>query len=114
LQIHTLTLIKLLHTAIWAILVGCIFALLWAGWTRRFRAALWLSLIILGECFVLALNGGRCPLTNLAARYTSNQSANFDIYLPLWLARYNKVIFGTLYVLGELVTLLQWRLAKKR
>jgi hypothetical protein len=25
---------------------------------------------------------------------------NFDIYLPLWLARRNKAIFGALFVLG--------------
>ncbi len=30
---------------------------------------------------------------------------NFDIYLPLWLARYNKLIFGWLFVAGLLFTL---------
>ena len=47
-------------------------------------------------------------LTGVAARYTSARADNFDIYLPLWLARYNQQIFGTLYVLGILYTLIAW------
>ena len=42
----------------------------------------------------------RCPLTGVAARYTEDRQDNFDIYLPLWVARYNKQIFGTVYVVG--------------
>jgi hypothetical protein len=49
---------------------------------------------------VLAANRMRCPLTDLAARYTEERADNFDIYLPLWLARHNQRIFGTLYVVG--------------
>ena len=40
------------------------------------------------------------PLTAVAARYTDDRRANFDIYLPEWLARYNKQIFGPLYAMG--------------
>jgi hypothetical protein len=40
---------------------------------------------------VLWLNGWRCPLTDVAARYTDDRRANFDIYLPEWLARYNEL-----------------------
>ena len=36
------------------------------------------------------------------------RSANFDIYLPVWLARYNKAIFGTLFVVGGLFVLARW------
>lgn len=51
---------------------------------------------------------GRCPLTDLAGRYTEERVDNFDIYLPLWLARRNKMIFGTLFAVGELVVLGRW------
>jgi hypothetical protein len=51
----------------------------------------------------------RCPLTPLAARYTDDRSDNFDIYLPLWLARYNKQIFGPLFLVATLFAIL-WRL----
>ena len=54
------------------------------------------------------MNRGRCPLTDLASRYTDERTDNFDIYLPLWLARSNKTIFGTLFVVGELFVLGQW------
>jgi hypothetical protein len=33
---------------------------------------------------------------------------NFDIYLPLLLARYNKQIFGPLFVVGGVVALAAW------
>ena len=75
---------------------------------RRFRWAALITALILLECAVLALNGGRCPLTDLAARYTSHRAANFDIYLPLWLAEHNKTIFGTLFVVGEMLFLGCW------
>lgn len=53
-------------------------------------------------------NRGRCPLTDVAARHTADRQDNFDIYLPVWLARYNKLIFGALYLAGVSYTLLKW------
>jgi hypothetical protein len=47
-------------------------------------------------------------LTDLAGHYTGDRTDNFDIYLPLWLARRNKTIFGTLFVIGELFVLGRW------
>lgn len=100
--------IKLLHTAIWAIMAVAILALPWAAWAGHFRWALGLTLLILGECLVLALNDRRCPLTDMAACYTNDRSDNFDIYLPLWIARYNKQIFGFLFLAGEFAVLWCW------
>jgi hypothetical protein len=57
---------------------------------------------------VLLANRMRCPLTGIAARYTDDRSDNFDIFLPAWLARHNKVIFGTLLAFGEVYLLWQW------
>ena len=51
-----LTPIKLLHTVIWAFLAASILALPVAGVLRRFRWAAILSVIILLECGVLAVN----------------------------------------------------------
>jgi hypothetical protein len=44
----------------------------------------------------------------LAARYTDDRSDNFDIYLPLWLARHNQMIFGSLFLLGSACVTLRW------
>ena len=100
--------IKLLHTAVWLFFAGCIVAIPIAGVCREFRWAAILSGVVLIECAVLALNRMRCPLTDLASRYTEARQDNFDIYLPLWLARHNKTIFGTLFAAGELFVLERW------
>lgn len=105
---NRLVAIKALHTAIWTVMAGCIVALPVLAWCGKFWWAVLITVLILAECMVLALNGGRCPLTDWAAQYTENRADNFDIYLPLWLARYNKAIFGTLFVLNEAVVLLRW------
>ena len=57
---------------------------------------------------MLLLNGWRCPLTSMAARYTADRRANFDIYLPEWLAEHNKTIFGALYLVGVVFALVHW------
>ena len=103
-----LSAVRLLHTIIWAFFAGCIVALPFAVIADRLDWAVALTLIVLVECAVLALNRGRCPLTAIAARYTDDRSDNFDIYLPRWIARHNKVIFGSLFLLGELLLLWRW------
>ena len=99
-RIPLLVRIKLLHTAVWVLFAGCIVASPLAGAWRQFRWAAILTGLVLVECAVLAMNRGRCPLTDVAGRYTKDRKDNFDIYLPLWLARWNKAIFGILFVLG--------------
>ncbi len=106
--VRVLVAIKLLHTAVWALLAGCILALPTTGLLHLFDWAIILTVIIVVECAVLALNKGRCPLTNLAARFTEDRADNFDIYLPNWVARHNKAIFGTLFVVNELIVLWFW------
>lgn len=103
-----LTIIKLVHTGIWAFLAGSILALPAAAVFRRFRWAAIITVIVLLECAVLVVNGGRCPLTDVAARYTVDRTPNFDIYLPSWLAEHNKAIFGILFVVGEFVLVARW------
>lgn len=103
-----LTAVKLVHTAIWAFFATCIVAIPIVGLRRRFKWALTLTAFVLMECGILALNHGRCPLTNVAARYTAERGDNIDIYLPNWLARRNKAIFGSLFVIGEAAVLWSW------
>ena len=103
--------IKLLHTIVWAGFAGCIAAIPVLTLHGRFRLAAILALIVLGEVIVLAVNRWRCPLTPIAARYTDDRRANFDIYLPEWLARYNKEIFGPLYLAGVVLLVVRWTIA---
>lgn len=99
---------KTLHTVVWALFAGCILAIPVLVWRDNLAGAFLLIAIVLVEVLVLVANRWRCPLTNVAARYTSDRSDNFDIYLPVWLARYNKVIFGSLFGLGLLLALVRW------
>lgn len=100
--------VKLLHTVVWAFFAGCIVALPIAAQRGQLVVAAWLAGLVAIECVVLLLNRFRCPLTDVAARYTDDRSDNFDIYLPLWLARYNKHVFGALYALGLVYAALCW------
>jgi hypothetical protein len=100
--------IKLVHTAVWAGFSGCVVAIPMLTLQGRFRLAAVLAVIVLGEVVVLAVNRWRCPLTPIAARYTEDRRANFDIYLPEWLARYNKEIFGPLYLAGVVFLVVRW------
>ena len=106
-----LRVIKLAHTVVWALLVAVILAIPVMAWQDRFTATAVLTGIMLGEVLVLVINGWRCPLTDLAARYTDDRRANFDIYLPLWLAANNKRIFGSIFAAG-LVFAIAVRLAR--
>jgi hypothetical protein len=101
----SLRLVKTLHTVVWAVFAGSIIAIPVLAWLDRMYAATLLIGLVLIECVVLVANRMRCPLTSLAARYTDDRRDNFDIYLPLWLAKYNKLIFGLLFAAGLLFTL---------
>ncbi|MFA6958960.1 MAG: hypothetical protein WC538_24065 [Thermoanaerobaculia bacterium] len=100
--------IKLLHSLVWALFASCIVAIPICVVMRRIDAAALLVAVVFLEVVVLVVNGGRCPLTNIAARFTDDRKDNFDIYLPLWIARHNKLIFGTLYLAGIALTLAEW------
>jgi hypothetical protein len=106
--LNVLRLIKLIHTIVWTVFAASIFAIPVFAWLGNYRAATALCLLVLLEVLVLVFNRWRCPLTPIAARYTEDRRDNFDIYLPEWLARHNKSIFGTAYVAGVLFTVARW------
>jgi hypothetical protein len=93
--------IRMAHTVIWAVFASSIAAIPVIVWAGRIHAALWLSLFVWVEVIVLVVNRLHCPLTGVAARYTKDRSDNFDIFLPAWLAKYNQLIFGSLFAVGE-------------
>ena len=106
-----LRIVKLVHTFAWAVFAGCILAIPFAAWRGHFTVAAILIAIVTVEVIVLLANRLRCPLTDVAGRYTDDRRDNFDIYLPVWLALYNKQIFGPLFVAGVLYTIFSWRFA---
>jgi hypothetical protein len=104
-----LVIVKVVHTIAWAFLASSVLAIPVCALRGRLRSALVFTGIVLAEIAVLALNHMRCPLTDIAARYTMDRKDNFDIYLPEWLARHNKQLFGSLFIAGELVLVWAWR-----
>jgi hypothetical protein len=104
-----LIIVKTLHTLVWALLAGSIVALPFLAMRRRFGVVAIITIVIVIEGGILLLNHWRCPLTDIAARYTADRRDSFDIYLPGWLARNNKMIFTTLFVINEAVAVWCWR-----
>ena len=109
---RALEVIKALHTVAWAFFVACILAIPVFAWREDFRYAVIFIGIVFGETLILIFNGWRCPLTAIAERYTTDRRDNFDIYLPEWVARHNKTLFGALYLASIVFTLAQWARAR--
>lgn len=107
-QASRLRTVKLVHTLAWAVFAGCIVAIPFAAGRGAFDVAGVLIAVVMAEVLVLAANDLRCPLTAVAARYTDDRADNFDIYLPRWLARHNKVIFGAWFLAGVAFTVARW------
>ena len=101
--------VKLLHSAVWAFFVASILGVWVGALLGRHELAFACVGIVAVEVVILLLNGWACPLTAIAARYTADRRPNFDIYLPEWLARYNKEVFGSLFLAGVLVAVARWR-----
>ena len=99
---------KIAHTVVWVIFASAILAIPPAVIAGDRALALGLVGLVSVECLVLAVNRMRCPLTSVAARYTSDRRPNFDIYLPEWLARQNKVIFGSLFAADVVLVLVRF------
>ena len=100
--------IKVVHTIVWVFFVVCILAVPSMTARGEFRLALLFAGIVFVEVVVLMVNRWSCPLTPMAARYTQDRRDNFDIFLPEWLARHNKVIFGGLYVVSLVYLAIAW------
>ncbi len=93
-----LSVIKTIHTAIWLFMNMVIFYLLYAVVTNKIDKWVWVCIgIVVLEGLVLLVFDGVCPLTIVARKYTDSTKDNFDIYLPNWLAKYNKLIYTTLF-----------------
>ncbi|TDQ16421.1 hypothetical protein DFQ04_2539 [Algoriphagus boseongensis] len=98
--------IKVGHTIIWAFLVGVIFYVLYSGISNQVTLFTWIGIaMIIAEGLTLAIFKMHCPLTVWARKYSDSTRENFDIFLPEWLAKYNKLIFTTIFLIGFLLVL---------
>jgi hypothetical protein len=103
-----LILIKWIHTLIWLFFVSIIFYIVYSGITNQITTVTWIAVaFVIGEGLVLLLFKMFCPLTVLARKYSDSTKDNFDIYLPNWLARHNKIIFTTIFLAGLILVLIR-------
>ncbi|MGQ4650608.1 hypothetical protein [Lyngbya aestuarii] len=103
-----LTLIKIIHTAIWIFFNFVIFYMLYAAITNKLDRWLWIGYGFIGlEGLILLTFKSHCPLNLLARKYSNSTQDNFDIYLPSWLAKYTKLIYTTIFAIVIIITLYQ-------
>lgn len=103
-----LLIIKIVHTVIWIFFNIVLFYLLYAAITNKIDKWVWtgLGLFVL-EGIILLLFKMMCPLTVLARKYSDSAKDNFDIFLPNWLAKNNKLIYTSLLIVVILIILVQ-------
>jgi len=100
-----LTLIKSVHTLIWLFFNVVIFYMLYAVINNKLDVWLWVGYgLIVAESITLLIFNKMCPLTIVARRYSQSQRYNFDIYLPEWLARYNKQLYSVIVLIVIVIT----------
>lgn len=101
-----LILIKVIHTLIWVFFNFVIYYMLYAVIINKLDIWLWIgyALIVL-EGITLLIFNFFCPLTIIARKYSDSTKDNFDIYLPNWLAKYNKRIYSGIMVIIIILTI---------
>lgn len=106
-----LIIIKIIHTLIWIFFNFVIFYMLYAAISNKLDLWLWIGygLFIL-EGIVLLVFKFFCPLTIIARKYSKSTKENFDIYLPNWLAKYNKLIYTS--ILGVIMGITIFQILK--
>lgn len=101
--------IKILHTGIWIFFNCVIFYLFYAVINNRIDKWVWICFgCIFLEVIVLVTFKNTCPVTVLARKYSDSKRDNFDIFLPNWLAKYNKLIYTVFVII--IIVLLIYRL----
>lgn len=99
-----LTLIKLLHTIIWLFFNVVLFYLLYAVIINKIDHWVWICIgLVVLEIITLLIFKWFCPLTVWARKYSDSTKHNFDIYLPEWLAKNNKMLYGILFTVSVLI-----------
>ncbi|MCJ7468622.1 MAG: hypothetical protein MUO53_18235 [Maribacter sp.] len=100
--------IKIVHTAIWLFFNVVIFYLLYAVIVNKIDWWVWLCIgLVVIEGVVLAVFNMFCPLTLMARKYSDSTKDNFDIFLPNWLAKYNKLIYTSLFGIAVIILIIR-------
>jgi hypothetical protein len=98
-----LTIVKAAHSAIFLTIAAAIGHIFIAGLRGRPTRLTGLALAVaLGESAIFAVNGFRCPLTEVVRDLTGESVRVTDIFLPRWFADRIPLIFTPPLVIGLL------------
>ena len=101
-----LTIVKVVHTLIWLFFNFVIFYMLYAVIVNKIDVYLLVGYCLLAlEGIILLIFNFFCPLTLVARKYSDSPKDNFDIYLPNWLAKYNKLIYTSIVMVIIIITI---------
>ncbi len=102
-----LSLVRGVHTAIYFVMAGSVFAVFYAGLTGAHGQWLFLALgLVAIEAAVFVGSGMKCPLTAVAMRYGARPGA--DTFLPERLTRHTLKFFGPLIVFSLILIVTRW------
>lgn len=103
-NVAKLNIIKLIHTIIWVFYNVVIFYLYYAAITNKIDKWVVICIgLVVAEGLVLLIFKMFCPITVIARKYSNSNKDNFDIFLPNWLAKYNKLIYTSLFIIALVI-----------
>lgn len=106
-----LFLVKMIHTLIWLFFNFVIFYMLYAVVAGKLDRWLWIGYSLFAlEGIILLVFRFFCPLTLIARKYSDSTKENFDIFIPNWLAKHNKLIYTS--ILGVIIIITIYQLLK--
>ena len=99
--------VRILHTAIYGVMVASIFYILYVGISGQFIPdVLYVALgLVTMECVVFVGNGWKCPLTTVAVSVAGREGKDYAPMIPEKLGRYTATLFGSIFVLGLIMLL---------
>lgn len=102
-----LTLVRGIHTVIYVVVAGSVFAVFYAGVVGARGHWLFAALALVAfEVVIFVGNGMKCPLTAVATRYGARPGA--DTFFPERLTRYTLKFFGPLIAVSLILILARW------
>jgi len=106
--LHSITLIKSLHTVIFILMGGLLTILLYEVIVDQITYLTWIAVtVLLSESVVLMANGWVCPLTTYAENVGATDGQVADIFLPKWCAEHIFPVCGSLFAIALLLLVMR-------
>jgi len=92
--------LKIVHTIIWGFYASILVFMYYLVLFYIINFTFWIAVfLVLLEAMIVLISGWKCPLTVYMERYVEKSEVGFDMFLPKWVAKYNKIGYSILFVL---------------